>query len=416
MDLFRVHRSHDVIAPLIEDFNPGIRTGKAKLNDIYTRLRSETPVVRAMLRGVAPGTSEAFLIARYADVSAALKDQRLVKDPPNAGVEAPPVPAIFRPLLRNMLALDDPDHARLRRLVQVAFTPRRVEMMATHARATSTALLDRLHGRTSFDLIREYALPLPVTVISELLGVPQRDRRRFARWSGAFLRGASMRALLTSLPDILAFLQYLKRLITMKREAPQDDLVSALVAAEAEGDEKLTSDELSAMIAILLSAGHETTVNLIGNGILSLLQNPDGAEAVRSNPSIIATGAEELLRYASPVEMSTMRYAREPLTVAGIEIPRGSRVICLIASANRDERQFVHADQLDLLRSPNRHVSFGEGGHYCLGASLARMEGKIAIPDILARFPQLRLGTTPDRLRWRQNPVLTGLERLPLIV
>jgi cytochrome P450 len=404
-----------VIAPLIHDFDPGNPAAKTKMKDLYRRLRDETPVVKAKLRGIAPGTNEAYLIARYADVSSALKDSRLVKDPLNAGVEARPVPAMFRPLMRNMLALDDPDHARLRRLVVAAFTPRRVEMMTARTRATSAALLDRLDGRTSFDLIREYAMPLPVAVISELLGVPQNDRRRFARWSGAILRGASMTALITSLPDILAFLRYLKQLIAMKRSAPEDDLVSALVAAEAKGDRKLDSDELAAMIAILLSAGHETTVNLIGNGILAMLQNPDSMQAVRANPSIIETGVEELLRYASPVEISTSRYAREELTVAGVEIPRGSLVICLIASANRDERQFVHADQLDLFRSPNRHVTFGEGGHYCLGASLARMEGKVAIPDVLTRFPRLRLATPPGQLRWRPNPVLTGVERLPVL-
>lgn len=404
-----------MIAPLIEDFDPANAAARPKLKSIYKRLRDETPVVRAMLRGIGPGARESFLISRYADVAAALKDVRLVKNPLNAGVEAPRVPALFRPLMRNMLALDDPDHARLRRLVQSAFTPRRVEMMSAYARATSTALLDRLAKRRRFDLIREYAFLLPVAVISELLGVPERDRRRFARWSGALLRGTSMSALLTSLPDILAFLGYLKSLIAMKRAAPEDDLVSALVSAEAEGDPKLDGDELAAMIAILLSAGHETTVNLIGNGILALIQNPEGAQAVRSDPAIMETGVEELLRYASPVEMSTMRYARETLDVAGYEIPRGSRVICLIASANHDERCFPHADQLDLLRSPNRHLSFGEGGHYCLGASLARLEGKIAIPDILMRFPNLRPGTPADRLRWRANPVLTGLERLPLL-
>ncbi len=404
-----------MITPLIEDFDPANAAAKPKLKHLYTRLRDETPVVRAMLRGIAPGACETFLISRYADVSAALKDVRLVKDPLNAGLEATPVPALFRPLMRNMLALDDPDHARLKRLVQSAFTPRRVEMMSAHARAASTALLDGLAGRSTFDLIREYALPLPVAVISELLGVPERDRRRFARWSGALLRGTSMKALLTSLPDIIAFLRYLKRLIAMKRAAPKDDLVSALVSAEAGDDRKLDSEELAAMIAILLSAGHETTANLIGNGILALIQNPEGAEAVRSDPAIMETGVEELLRYASPVEMSTMRDARETLNVAGNEIPRGARVVCLIASANQDERHFQRADQLDLLRSPNRHVSFGEGGHYCLGASLARLEGKIAIPDILMRFPNLRLGTSADRLRWRANPVLTGLERLPLL-
>jgi cytochrome P450 len=404
-----------MIAPMVADFDPGNAAAKPKLNHIYARLRNETPVARANLRGIAPGTRETFLISRYADVSAALKDVRLAKDPLNAGLAAAPVPALFRPLMRNMLALDDPDHARLKRLVQSAFTPRRVEMMAAHARAASTALLDRLARRRSFDLIREYALPLPIAVISELLGIPERDRRRFARWSGALLRGTSTSAMLTSFPEIIAFLRYLQRLIAMKRAAPQDDLVSALVAAEAGDDRKLDGEELAAMIAILLSAGHETTVNLIGNGVLALMQNPEGAQMVRSDPAIMETGVEELLRYVSPVEMSTMRYARETLDVAGYEIRRGSRVICLIASANRDERHFPRADQLDLLRSPNRHVSFGEGGHYCLGASLARLEGKIAIPDILMRFPNLRLGTSADRLRWRANPVLTGLERLPLL-
>jgi cytochrome P450 len=400
-------------APLIE-IDPSSSSFKRKPYSAYARLRDESPVARVRMRLPGMPSREAFLIARYQDVSALLRDPRFAKDPDNAAAKVRGVPALFKPLTRNMLGVDDPDHARLKRLVQGAFTPRQIARLGGRTEAISSGLLDQLAKQESFDLIRDYALPLPVSVISELLGVPEGDRRRFARWSGAFIRGAASRvALMLSLPEMIAFLRYLKRLIAMKRAEPADDVITALISAEADGN-MLDAEELMAMIAILLSAGHETTLNLIGNGMLALLDHPDAAEMLCREPALLESAIEELLRFASPVATSTHRYARENLAISGIEIPTGSLVFGLIAAANRDERQFGAADQLDIKRSPNRHLTFGEGGHYCIGAALARMEGKVAIRDILTRFKDLRLAVPRESLSWTPGLVLSGLKRLPV--
>jgi cytochrome P450 len=380
----------------------------------YAKLLMDTPVARFRASGPAGGNAVSFAITRYADVSALIRDKRFVKDTVNAGLPPIRVPGFIRPLMRNMLAMDDPDHARLKKLVMAAFTPKRVEMMRERTKAISAQLLDRLAGRDQFDLIADYALPLPVTVISDLLGVPQPDQIKFARWSGALINaGRSNFSAILSLPSILRFLRYLRFLIALKRSEPQDDLVSALVAAEAEGD-KLNGEELMAMIAILLSAGHETTVNLIGNGMHTLLTYPDAKAELRANPDIIAPAVEELLRFSGPVATLTHRYAKEDAEVAGYMIPEGSTVFGLIAAANRDETQFENANQVVLTRSANRHLSFGEGGHYCMGASLARMEGAIAINDLLQRMPHMSLAQSPETLTWTPGLVLRGLDRLPV--
>jgi cytochrome P450 len=383
---------------------------------LYQRLRDGKPVVRFRPRGPAGGGAEAFAIARYADVSALAKDRRFTKERENAGLAPQRMPRFMQPLTRNMLALDDPDHARLKRLVQAAFTPRRIAMMQARTQDLSTRLLDGLAKRKRFDFIADYAMPLPVAVISELLGVPPSDQNSFARWSGALIRaGHSNVSTILALPNILRFLSYLKRFIVMKRADPQDDLVSALVAAEADG-EKLDAEELMAMIGILLSAGHETTVNVLGNGMLTLLTQPEAMAQLQAQPAITETAVEELLRFCGPIATLTHRYAMEDLEISGARVPKGALVFGLVASANRDERQFEQADKLDLTRSPNRHLTFGEGGHYCIGASLARMESAIAFRDILARFPTLRLAEKPDQLDWTPGLVLRGLRKLPVAI
>jgi cytochrome P450 len=381
---------------------------------IYAKLHVDTPIARFHASGLAGGNQVAFGITRYGDVSDLIRDKRFVKDTANAGLLPVRVPSFMRPLMRNMLAMDDPDHARLKKLVMAAFTPKRVEMMRQRTEAISAQLLDRLSQREQFDLIADYALPLPVTVISDLLGVPGPDQAKFAKWSGALINaGRSHFSAILSLPNVLRFLRYLKYLIALKRAEPKDDLVSALVAAEAEGD-KLNSDELMAMIGILLSAGHETTVNLIGNGIHTLLTHPDAMAELRAQPDIIAPAVEELLRFSGPVAALTHRYAREDTEFAGTLIPKGSLVFGLVAAANRDEKQFENADRVILTRSPNRHLSFGEGGHYCVGASLARLEGAIAINHILQRVPKLSFAQPPETLTWTSGLVLRGLDRLPV--
>jgi cytochrome P450 PksS len=280
----------------------------------------------------------------------------------------------------------------------------------------SNELLDAVQPRGRMELIREYAMPIPATIIAEILGVPAADRRAFQRWSKALITASesplfALRALL----PIMAFLRYIRKLVRERRSNPGDDLVTALVRAEEAGD-KLSEDELLAMIFLLLVAGYETTVNLIGNGTLALLQHPDQLAKLRSDPALITSAMEELLRYANPVGTTTDRYAREELTIAGAVIPRGALVVLALASANRDERQFVNPDMLDITRAPNKHLSFGWGVHYCIGAPLARLEGQIAITTLLHRCPNLRLATLPATLRWRPGLEMNGLDALPVAV
>jgi cytochrome P450 PksS len=326
------------------------------------------------------------------------------------------MPAVFRPLAKNMLDSDPPDHTRLRALVQKAFTPVMIEALRNRIEELTEQLIDRALQRKQFDLIREYALPLPTTIIAELVGVPAEDRDRFHRWSAKVvsLSPTAGPEMLFSIPAALAFLRYIQRQIRTRRTAPGMDLLSALIAAEETGD-KLTEDELVAMIFLLLIAGHETTVNLIGNGTLALLENPQQLSKLISNPDILKSAAEEMLRYYTPVELATERWAREDVLVAGTLIPKGDLVFLGLGSANRDPTQFPEPDIFNIERSPNRHLAFGHGAHYCLGAPLARLEAQIAFMTLLRRLPRLVMAVSRDSLKWRKGFLLRGLERLPLM-
>lgn len=322
-------------------------------------------------------------------------------------------PPMFRPLERNMLDLDPPDHTRLRSLVHKAFTPTLVGHMRARIQNLADELLDVVAPTREMDLIRDYALPLPITIITEILGVPTSDRNKFHKWSQAVVSLTSPKATLRVIPRVWMFIRYLRRFFERRRRDPRDDLVSALIQAEEAGD-RLSEDELLAMVFLLLIAGHETTVNLIGNGMLALMEHPDQMETLRLNTDVIKTAVEELLRYTSPVFMSTERFAREDLQMHGISIPRGEMTLGVIGSANRDASVFEHADELDITREPNKHLSFGQGIHFCIGAPLARLEAQIAINTILRRMPNLKLGVAPDSLRWRPSIFLRGLESLPI--
>jgi cytochrome P450 len=390
---------------------------KADPYPFYARLRAEAPVFRVTL----PDRQTAWLVTRYDDVSRVLKDEGFAKDRRNAMTSEqlarqPWIPDFVKPLMRNMLDLDGVDHDRLRSLVQKAFTPRLVEQMRPRIQQLTEDLLAALQSRKQIDLIHDYALPLPTTVIAQMLGVPVQDRHRFNRWSKTlFLISASRWGLLKAIPSVWQFMRYIRRLLAARRADPGDDLISALVQAE-EGGERFGEDELLAMVMLLLVAGHETTVNLIGNGTLALLEHPDQMERLRSDPALIKPAVEELLRFHSPVEMATERFPRENTAVAGVTIPRGEMVLAVLASANRDEQQFVDPDKLDLSREPNRHLSFGLGVHFCLGAPLARLEGQLAINTLLRRTSHLQLAVPAAALRWRRGMVVRGLEALPLAV
>jgi cytochrome P450 len=317
-----------------------------------------------------------------------------------------------------MLDLDDPDHARLRALVSKAFTPRLIERLRGRIETLCEELLDAMkrqrERKSGTDLVVGYALPLPATVIAELLGVPVEDKAKFHRWSNRLVSVSSGRDMLSALPAALSLVRYLRRLVERRRADPQDDLITALIRAE-EADDRLSEDEDRKRAFLLLVAGHETTVNLIASGTLALLEHPQQTERLRRDPSLAKPAVEELLRYTSSVEMATERYAREDTQIAGTTIPRGELVLAVLGSANRDERHFEDPETLDLARDPNRHLAFGRGGvHHCLGAPLARMEGQIALNAFLRRFPGARLA--PETLRWRRGLFLRGLERLPLVL
>jgi cytochrome P450 PksS len=262
-------------------------------------------------------------------------------------------------------------------------------------------------------LSADYALPIPLTIICELLGVPLEDRPAFRRWSARAVAVASAMDIAQALPGIWQVVRYLRQLCARRRSDPQDDLLSALVQAEQDGD-RLSEDELIGMVFLLLLAGHETTVNLIGNSVFTLLENPDVRAQLCDHPELIRPAVEELARYASPVIMATERYAGEPLEIAGAPIARGDLVLAVLASANRDERQFANPDRVDLLRESNRHLAFGHGMHYCLGAPLARMEVQIALTQLLKRYPDLQLVQPDLVLPWQPGMFVRGLEHLPL--
>jgi len=378
------------------------------------RLRKSDPVYRTTL----PDKTPVWLITRYADVTALLKDERFVKNRRTAMSaeqlrKMPWVPPMFRPLERNMLDLDAPDHTRLKALVHKAFTPNLVGRMRHRIQTLADELLERVMYGGEMDLIEDYALPLPMTIITEILGVPTSDRDKFHKWSKAVVSLTSPKATLRVIPNVWKFIRYLRRFFETRRRDPQDDLATALIQAEEAGD-KLSQDELLAMVFLLLIAGHETTVNLIGNGMLALLEDPGPINELRRDPALTKTAVEELLRYTSPVFMSTERYAREDLNIHGITIPRGGMTLGVIGSANRDETVFQDPDVLNISRDPNKHLSFGQGIHFCLGAPLARLEGEIAINTLLRRMPDLHLRAAAGSLRWRPSMLLRGLESLPV--
>jgi cytochrome P450 PksS len=387
---------------------------KANPFPFFARLRAEQPVYRTTL----PDKTPIWLVTRYEDVNALLKDERFAKSRTNALTpdqlrQQPWVPPMFRPLERNMLDLDPPDHTRLRALVHKAFTPRLVEQMRARVQTLADELLDAVARKGEMDLIRDYALLLPMTIITEILGVPTRDRDKFHKWSKVIVSVNQFSNNWRVIPAIWMFNRYLRGFFKMRRADPRDDLASALIQAEEAGD-TLSEDELLAMVFLLLIAGHETTVNLIGSGTLALIEHPDQMEKLRRDPSLIKPAVEELLRYTAPVFMSTERYAREKVTIEGVTIPRGELTLGVIGSANRDETVFENPDTLDITRENNKHLAFGQGIHYCLGAPLARLEAQIAINTLLDRMPDLRLKGSPESLRWRPSLILRGLDALPV--
>ena len=367
---------------------------------------------------------EAWLIVRYDEAKSALGDMRLSKDM-HAALQASgsvvseglPGPA----LARHMLAVDPPDHSRLRRLVAKAFTNSRVDALRPRVQHIADELLDRAGdgnaGRT-VDLVAAYAFPLPFTVICELLGIATTDRDAF---------GTDLRVLLTpaDTPDAThrarqasdAVVRFLEGLLEAKRMTPGDDLVTDLISAH-DGNDQLTEQELLSTIFQLIVAGHDTTSTLIGNGVVALLDHPSDLARLRADPTLMPLAIDEILRFDAPVPHSTFRYAAEPVDVAGTMIPAGEQVIISLASANHDEIRCQGADEFVMDRPEQHHLAFGHGIHFCLGARLARIEADVAITTLLGRFPDLHLAVPRDALRWGHGDglVLRGLSELPVVL
>ncbi|WP_369144624.1 cytochrome P450 [Streptomyces sp. R44] len=385
----------------------------------YAWLREHAPVHRTTL----PSGVEAWLVTRYADARQALADQRLSKNPahhdesPHAKGKTGIPGERKAELMTHLLNIDPPDHTRLRRLVSKAFTPRRVAEFTPRVQELTDRLIDSFVARGSADLIHEFAFPLPIYAICDLLGVPAEDQDDFRDWAGMMIRhgGGPRGGVARSVKKMRG---YLAELIHRKREEPGDDLISGLIKASDHG-EHLTENEAAAMAFILLFAGFETTVNLVGNGLYALLRHPEQrarlqASLAAGETGLLETGVEELLRYDGPVEMATWRYATRALTIGGQEIPAGDPVLVVLAAADRDPARFDGPDTLDLARRDNQHLGYGHGIHYCLGAPLARLEGQTALATLLTRLPDLRLAADPSELRWRGGLIMRGLRTLPV--
>ncbi|MFF4713316.1 cytochrome P450 [Streptomyces eurythermus] len=379
---------------------------------LYRRLREEGPVRRAVIAG----GLEAWLITRYEDALAALSDPRLSSDVRDASDPRliAQLPEFEREsMMSSMLRSDPPDHTRLRRLVAKAFTARRVAGLRPRVQEITDRLLDAVVPAGRADLVAEFALPLPVTVIGELLGVPGDDRQDFQQWTDAMLvRDETM-------PDPAVVNEawqrmhaYVTKHLETKRARPGDDLLSALISAHDE-DQRLSQDELIAMTFLLLVAGYVTTVNLISGGIAALLAHPGQLSLLRERPELLPDAVEEFLRHDGPVNPGIVRFAREDTGIAGVTIPRGATVVIASAIADRDPARFTDPDRLDITRGDSGHLAFGHGIHYCLGAPLARLEGQIAIGTVLRRLPDLALAVPPAELTWRPGG-LRGLARLPV--
>ena len=379
---------------------------------VYDRLRAEDPVHRHPFGF--------YALTRYEDVAAFLRDGRFDKHGYQALFESrfgggPDASW----LALSMLFRDPPDHTRLRALVSKAFTPAVVERLRPHLQIIVDRLLDRVAGAGRMDVIGDLAYPLPVTVISELLGVPVADTEEVRRWALHLTRALDAIALPVE-PEVIQrgrqatgeMVEYFGRLAEERRRRPGSDLLSGLVEAEEAGD-RLTQRELLATCVLLYVAGHETTVNLIGNGLLALLRHPTELRRLRDDPGLIPGAIEELLRYDGPVQR-TGRMAARDTEIGGVPIPEGSLVLGLLGAANRDPAQFAEPNRLDLTRAEPRHLAFGSGIHYCLGAPLARLEAQVAIGTVLRRFPALTLAV--ERPVWRPSSALRGLEALPVVL
>jgi cytochrome P450 len=380
----------------------------------YQWLRAEAPVYKGKI-----SVLSVYCLSRYHDCVALLKDPRFVRNRTTAtgGRRLPiPLPKSVSFVAKSMIIEDEPEHLRLRTLVNKAFTPRAVARFEPRIERLTHDLIDQAQKQGAVDLLQAYSLPVPTTVIAELVGVSGEDEKRLRGSMRVLSKGFSGWSILrTMLWDLRRASRFVRELVARKRADPQDDILTGLIHAEEEG-ERLSEDEIVSMVFLLIIAGYETTAHLITNGVATLLQHPDQLARLRDEPELIDSAVEEILRFRGPVQGTKLNYALEDVTFHGVTIPRGSGVVPLFGAANHDPAVFEEPEIFDITRTPNRHLGFGHGIHFCLGAHLARMETRISLTNLLARNPNLRLAVKPEELRLQNLPLWHRYQSLPVVM
>ena len=385
---------------------------------IFEDIRKDNPIFRQ--KGL-DGETPIWFLSRFKDIEAMLKDDehfvldyRMVVNAEDLARRQGSMAGVMDMVNNHLLSKEGEDHRRLRSLVTLAFTPRRISDMRPRIQQIADELLDQVEGIGQMDLVEKYAFPLPIIVIAELLGIPSEDRNQFRAWSDIFVRPAMTSTAQDRFVQMaMEFVSYLQELFDQRRENPRDDLISALLQAEEAGD-KLKTEELFSMIVLLIVAGHETTVTLIGNATIAMLTHPEVMSRLREHPEEMSKAVEEFLRYDPPVNRAITRIVAQDVDLGGHHFKRGELVIALLGSANRDEEQYPDSARLQIERDNRAHLAFGRGVHYCLGAPLARLEGEIALNTLLRRLPGLRLTIPENELEYREVPLFHSLARIPV--
>ncbi|XXX74927.1 cytochrome P450 [Sorangium sp. So ce134] len=390
--------------------------GRAEPHSIYARMRAAGRLHRLIHPRL---HMPVWIATRYDDCVELLKDPRLTRDFRKLPAE---VSARYRPLgersimlNRHMLEVDPPDHTRLRGLVQRAFSVRTMEGLRPRIQGIADELIDAVADRRRMDLVADFAFPLPIAVIAELLGLPLEDRGQFRRWTKLLLAASSDPGLVErTMPAVEELEAYLQALLAARRKAPRDDLISALLLAE-EQEHKLSPAEVTSMVFLLLVAGHETTVHVIASGALLLFTHPEERRRLAEDPGLIGSAIEEVLRCEGPAELSSIRWPLEEIEVLGARVPAGDGIVAGLLAANRDPEHFPDPDRFDVGRSPNRHLAFGSGIHFCLGATLARVEAAIAVSTLFRRLPRLELDISQDEIEWGEWALIRGPAAMPVV-
>ncbi|MCW3464517.1 cytochrome P450 family protein [Chitinophaga nivalis] len=408
-----------VIADLRPEDEPYSKVFTTNPANFFEQLRQQENLCQITMEGNFP----VWLITKFDDAQQVLKDPRFTKVPADARDRTSPTydpeneAPIYRMTEENMLSRDAPEHSRLRSLVQSAFAPRYIQGFRARIQQVADELLDKIQakGTGQMDFVEEYAYPLPIVVLAELLGLPHHDREKLRIWSEVMMELRITDSNRQALEDAsIGLRNYLKEVFVLRREQPGDDLVTALLEAR-NGTDKLSEEELYAMVFLLIVAGHETTAHLLGNSMYTLLANPDQLAMLRNDPALIVPAVDEMLRHSGPVLTSTMRRASTDIVWGGVTMKEGDGVLVVLSSANMDATKFTDPQVFDIKREYNKHIAFGFGAHFCIGASLARLEAEIAIAAMLQRFPDLQFDPAVDVLEWRNNMLIRGLRKLPLV-